>query len=663
VGRERSEHFLESERGAEVKHNRQKSIDERGSARRGLAGLFSVVVLVAVACCWLVSAAGASAAPSYVPPSFTGPAGEFEPEHVAVDEASGDVYVINPVLDDVDRFSRSGQLLGKPLTGAGLPTGLEISGTYDAIAVDNSAGPRKGWVYVEGGKETITAFDAEGKAQWQWRNGFSSTSGEIIGLAVDPSGNLWGGHGKGLVSISPITGEIGSPFFVGSSPALAIAFDSAGDLYMNFGNYGAGIAEGTLGKYDGPPPWKEPVSATIDKGPDVGVAVDSVTGEVYALRGALPHNGTEVFSYSSAGGSPLSTVAKPHVGSEIEGIAVDGQHGTLLLSDSESQVEVWSTGTARNSAPAPYVRTGEDTSGKPVAPSVAGSVVTVRGTVDPSGSPTTCVVEYGTSTSLGSSKPCSTAPGSGSGEVAVSGELSGLTPEATHYYRLSSTNANGTVYGSVGSFVTSKPKLTVVVTGHGSVGASSGAISGCEEAAGTCEGEYVGGTAVTLTATAKVGYVFVGWLGCKHTGAGTCEIAVDASSEVTAVFLQEGKEGKAGAAGAAGANGKDGANGLTGPVGPVGPAGSVGPAGARGPVGPAGKVTCTVKQKGKKVKVTCTVKATSARVSSLHWRLTRNGHASGHGVTHNGRISVVHLNRGHYLLYVQGQSATSVVVF
>lgn len=35
---------------------------------------------------------------------------------------------------------------------------------------------------------------------------------------------------------------------------------------------------------------------------------------------------------------------------------------------------------------------------------------------------------------------------------------------------------------------------------------------------------------------ADTGYVFVGWIGCKHAAAGTCEVDVTAASEVTAVF-------------------------------------------------------------------------------------------------------------------------------
>jgi hypothetical protein len=45
------------------------------------------------------------------------------------------------------------------------------------------------------------------------------------------------------------------------------------------------------------------------------------------------------------------------------------------------------------------------------------------------------------------------------------------------------------------------------------------------------------------------GYVFVGWIGCKSTGATTCEVDVTAATEVIAVFLKEGTTGATGPTG------------------------------------------------------------------------------------------------------------------
>lgn len=187
------------------------------------------------------------------------------------------------------------------------------------------------------------------------------------------------------------------------------------------------------------------------------------------------------------------------------------------------------------------------------------------------------------------------------------GECSGATCEFT-------MDAEHTANGLFELAVTPGEKflLTVFVTGEGSVSAGSGTITDCTSAGGvTCEGEYEG--PVVLTETPESGYVFAGWVGCRHTGATTCDVDVDAEKEVYAVFLKEGTEGAAGHPGKGvvigtasvaecpeggitveveGSGTKqtvcNGAKGDTGSIGPAGSTGPAGPAGAPGPQGPQG---------------------------------------------------------------------------
>ena len=205
--------------------------------------------------------------------------------------------------------------------------------------------------------------------------------------------------------------------------------------------------------------------------------------------------------------------------------------------------------------------------------------------------------------------------------------------------------------------------LTVFVTGEGTVTSNPAGITNCGPLGGVeCTNQFKG--AVTLTATPKPssGYVFVGWLGCKKASATTCEIDVTTASEVTAVFLLEGKEGSKGTTGptgppgapglngeqgekgVAGTNGTEGQNGIPGPGGPQGP---IGPTGAQGPAGPAGKegpagkvqvVTCT--KSGKKQK--CTTKTISGTIklttSSARATLSRHGVVYAAGAARAGRV-------------------------
>jgi hypothetical protein len=171
----------------------------------------------------------------------------------------------------------------------------------------------------------------------------------------------------------------------------------------------------------------------------------------------------------------------------------------------------------------------------------------------------------------------------------------------------------------------------------------------------SCTNEFAG--AVTLTASPAPGHVFAGWLGCKKTSADTCVVTVDAATEVTAVFLEEGSAGPTGpqgGTGAAGSNGADGAKGSDGAAGSRGP---------QGKQGPATKVTCKVKG-AKKPKVTCTVKQdATASAARLRWRLMRGGHAVSHGTARHGRIQLGALPLGHYRLKVEGRKgATAIMV-
>src|SRR5208282_4992812 len=57
-------------------------------------------------------------------------------------------------------------------------------------------------------------------------------------------------------------------------------------------------------------------------------------------------------------------------------------------------------------------------------------------------------LEYGATTSYGSSASCSPSPGSGESAVAVSASVTGLAANTTYHFRVSATNSGGTIKGS-----------------------------------------------------------------------------------------------------------------------------------------------------------------------------------------------------------------------
>lgn len=90
---------------------------------------------------------------------------------------------------------------------------------------------------------------------------------------------------------------------------------------------------------------------------------------------------------------------------------------------------------------------------------VTDTTATVPGTVNPNGTATTFVVEYGTTTGYGSS----TAPqdaGSGMVPADVEAALTGLAPSTTYHARIVATNADGRSEGTDVSFTTAPPPPT-----------------------------------------------------------------------------------------------------------------------------------------------------------------------------------------------------------
>lgn len=92
------------------------------------------------------------------------------------------------------------------------------------------------------------------------------------------------------------------------------------------------------------------------------------------------------------------------------------------------------------------------------ATSIGETGATLHGAVNPNGAATTYQFAWGTTNALGHFAPATPASaGSGGAAVSESTKLTGLSPDATYYYALVATNANGTA---------SSPVETLKTTGN-----------------------------------------------------------------------------------------------------------------------------------------------------------------------------------------------------
>ncbi len=108
----------------------------------------------------------------------------------------------------------------------------------------------------------------------------------------------------------------------------------------------------------------------------------------------------------------------------------------------------------------PTVTTGSATN-------ITSNSATLNGTVNPNGIATGAFFQYGTSTAYLNTTP-SQIIGSGTSNVNVSANLTGLSPNATYNFRIVATNScGGTVFGDPQSFKTKKEVTVANTSGFG----------------------------------------------------------------------------------------------------------------------------------------------------------------------------------------------------
>ncbi len=363
-------------------------------------------------------------------------------EGVAVDQASGDVYVYDPGFGEgagaILKFDGSGAPLG--FSGiVGEPNRIEGVGSAGEgegeLAVDDSAGPAKGDIYVAAGG-VVRVYGANGVSLGSLIP--PSGWGSACGVTVDPTGNLYvaflGGSGTRVSRYAPSSSLVSSGDYTGGlwgvGNACQLASDSSGGVYVGT------LPEGPVNRFEAlqfTPVEMQSFGNPIGEGR--AVSVDPSTDQPYVASYG------QVSWFEANGGGLVSSFSGQEQGSfgNVHGLAVNGTTGRVYVADDEH---------GRIAIYGPTLLLADATANP--ASSITSTSAHLSGTVNPNGMPVTaCVFEV-----AGQTVPCAASPGSGNEPVEVTATVTGLAPATAYSYRLAVTDANGTATSQEQPFTT-----------------------------------------------------------------------------------------------------------------------------------------------------------------------------------------------------------------
>jgi hypothetical protein len=356
--------------------------------------------------------------------------GEFtEPSGIAVNQSSGDVYVVDKGNNRVEWFGSTGSNFEGQFNGSGLlanengKVAPQALSSPEAVAVDNDpSSPSHGDVYVvDTSQGVIDKFSAIGEYLSQLKETTAGTPfSELHGVAVDHEGNVWVYQAGDLDEFSD-TGSFVKGFETGRGTRPGVAVDSNDDLYLNCCG-GAVVKFSSAGE--------ELVEFSI--GETTALAIDPATNNLLVDK----ENRVDEYATSEERFSaPVLEFGAGGALSGSHGIAVsDAGAGKAYATESAAdEVVVFDAVTL------PEVITGGSSNeGRTTA--------TVEGSVNPEGTKTTYYFQYGATEAYGSSTT-PTSAGEGNAQVPVSANLTGLEILTSYHYRLVAENENGTNYG------------------------------------------------------------------------------------------------------------------------------------------------------------------------------------------------------------------------
>jgi hypothetical protein len=366
-----------------------------------------------------------------------------DPGASAVDQSTGDVYVIEHGTEAIAKFDAN----GNPVAFSGLLTNTLPASHAGSIAVD----PVSHDIYVSD-SVGVERFQSSGQPAPYTAGpdaGTNVLSGVQGALAVDSSGDLY-------VSVdTPVpaatskylsSGEFSGLQFPGGF-AIAVAVNSSGDVYVN---------EQGIDEFN---PLAQPIS-TLEVGEAHSLAIDPQTNSVFVSHGYKP---ASISQFSSSGSLELEFGG--HILATSSGGYPLSLNSAIVPNEGDDRVYVTDEGAGVVDVFSPAVNVPTTT-----VSGVSGlglGTVTLNGTVNTDGTTpadalTGCHFDYVTQAafeadvkagrngfsdlSSGGSVPCTpgfaSIPDDGKAH-AVSAAVSGLAPNATYRYRLLASNEHG----------------------------------------------------------------------------------------------------------------------------------------------------------------------------------------------------------------------------
>jgi streptogramin lyase len=387
------------------------------------------------------------------------------PNAVAVDQATGDVYVTDHATRTVKIFAgEGGAPAGTPVevTGAETPSGsfnFAESEEPVGVAVDEN-----GDLYVaDVGHRVVDKFKLEGgeyKYVCQF-TGFGNTGDGCLpnlvtqetnpaepftgpgGIAIDSHGNVYVSNFGGAVYEFNVAGEDVRRATIPTGEPSGLAVDSNGVVYVQ--DYQGPVYRLTLNASN------EFEVAMFDAEKSFAVAVDPATNNVL-----VDHRGYVVERGSPEGGSPGEIIGelRPAEATSSEGVAISSATHTIYVANILSQsVDAYK-----------FVKVPDVTLNEPSP--ITARTATLHGEINPEETTeASSHFEYAEAVSGASESSTALEPVAPVNTyLPTSAELTGLTPNTEYAYRLLATNSSHLTGSSeVKTFktTTAKPEITL----------------------------------------------------------------------------------------------------------------------------------------------------------------------------------------------------------